>query len=331
MDCGREATLTLTQISRRLASGSERVLDESADLDEVVGACTDSLRPHALLMHDPRATLSTSLSLRRIGSTSITRLRYGTGVTVAPAGPEEETFLLTVPLAGRGRLRYGREDARVRRGALYLVGPYEPFRFDFSDDYDQLVVRFDRRRVETVAARLTGERPDGGLRVPLELGEATEPVLGLLDAAVAVADAPGATAELVGERLEEILIETLLAPRLTADRHQVEATSELVRRAQERLLASLDEPTSLTAVAASCGVGLRTLQLAFRRELGTTPGAWIRDARLDRAYLALVEGTDQTETVTAVALRHGFLHLGEFASRFRARFGVTPSAVLRRR
>jgi AraC-like DNA-binding protein len=36
-------------------------------------------------------------------------------------------------------------------------------------------------------------------------------------------------------------------------------------------------------------------------------------------------------TVTEVALDWGFIHLGEFAARYRARFGVKPSDVLAKR
>lgn len=329
--------MTLTQIAKRLARDSIELLDSSSDLDEIVEACTDSLRPHALLVQDRGADLATSLQHRSVASVSINRLRYGTGVSVVPAGPEEDTFLLTMPLAGRGRLSYGGSEAVATRGGLYVVGPYESFHFDFDDDYDQLVVRLKRSRVEEISARMSGSSVPRRVDLPLWTGESPKSFLSVLGGAMALSGAMDGTA---GERLslqvEEILIESLLLPfagLLASDTigGTRSARGLLVDRAQEHMLEHLAEPLSLTTVATRCGVGLRSLQLAFRSELGTTPGAWLRGERLDRAYRMLKLTEPDATTVTEVALRHGFQHLGEFAAQFRARFGVSPSAVLHRR
>ena len=48
------------------------------------------------------------------------------------------------------------------------------------------------------------------------------------------------------------------------------------------LLGHLAEPTDLDAIAASAGMSRRTLVRRFREETGTSPMAWLTDARLDR-------------------------------------------------
>jgi transcriptional regulator GlxA family with amidase domain len=54
----------------------------------------------------------------------------------------------------------------------------------------------------------------------------------------------------------------------------------------------------------------------------------LREIRLQRVRTALIDRGDRT--VAEVALSCGFTHLGRFAGLYRARFGVSPSAVRRR-
>ena len=52
--------------------------------------------------------------------------------------------------------------------------------------------------------------------------------------------------------------------------------------------------------------------------------------RLERAHDTLLAAIPGSTTVTEVALRWGFPHLGEFAARYSARFGEKPSETLAR-
>ncbi|HEY1174991.1 MAG TPA: AraC family transcriptional regulator, partial [Phytomonospora sp.] len=105
------------------------------------------------------------------------------------------------------------------------------------------------------------------------------------------------------------------------------ATSQRVRRAMEYMVERLAEPVSVADVAEVSGTSVRSLQSAFRSELGTTPVQWLKAQRLERAHALLVSGAPGL-TVTDVAYRCGFFHIGEFGAAFRARYGTTPSAVL---
>jgi AraC-like DNA-binding protein len=78
---------------------------------------------------------------------------------------------------------------------------------------------------------------------------------------------------------------------------------------------------TLGDLAAACGVGMRSLQLAFQRHRGISPIAAARDKRLDFAAAALDTGD---ETVAAVAARYGFHSATTFANEFKRRFGMTP-------
>jgi AraC-like DNA-binding protein len=57
---------------------------------------------------------------------------------------------------------------------------------------------------------------------------------------------------------------------------------------------------------------------------------FLRERRFEAARAALEAATPERETVTDIALRHGFSHLGRFSAEYRRRFGERPSETLSR-
>jgi TolB-like protein len=87
---------------------------------------------------------------------------------------------------------------------------------------------------------------------------------------------------------------------------------------------------SIKELAAACGVAPRTLQKHFRRFVGRTPREVQWALRLERARRDLLLALPDA-SVTDIALRWGFRHLGRFAILYRRRYDESPSATLRRR
>lgn len=100
-----------------------------------------------------------------------------------------------------------------------------------------------------------------------------------------------------------------------------------VQHALRWLDARLDQPIRLGSLAEAAGVRPRTLELRFKRYLGTTPLGWIRRARLARARQQLLAGADTS--VTSAAISSGFTQLGRFAAEYRREFGEAPSQTLK--
>ncbi|MGI3169923.1 helix-turn-helix domain-containing protein [Pseudooceanicola sp. C21-150M6] len=102
----------------------------------------------------------------------------------------------------------------------------------------------------------------------------------------------------------------------------------LVRRAEDFMVAHLEDPLTVPIIAEALGVSVRQLQNAFRQSVGQSPWERLTAHRLDKARRNLLSGAGQT--VTAIAFDCGFSHLGRFAQTYRSTFGETPSATLRR-
>jgi transcriptional regulator GlxA family with amidase domain len=108
------------------------------------------------------------------------------------------------------------------------------------------------------------------------------------------------------------------------------ASPGCVRRAVGFIDEHADQDITVADIAAAAGVTVRAAQLAFRRELGVTPTAYLREARLARAHRELLAADPRTETVTAVAYRWGFSSGSRFAAYYRQAYGISPWQTLRR-
>lgn len=98
--------------------------------------------------------------------------------------------------------------------------------------------------------------------------------------------------------------------------------------ATEYLSAHHDQEITASDAAKVAGVGTRTLQIAFREGLNTTPGDWLLKFRLRRSRQVLLAAETGT-SVTFAAHNSGLHHLGRFAQRYREEFGEAPSETLK--
>ena len=82
------------------------------------------------------------------------------------------------------------------------------------------------------------------------------------------------------------------------------------------------DPTPLASLCSNSGVGVRTLQRIYRREMGIDIDTWRRQVRLTRAVQLLVAGGSVKEVAFAI----GYRQSSAFVQAFRVLFGSTPKA-----
>jgi AraC-like DNA-binding protein len=104
-----------------------------------------------------------------------------------------------------------------------------------------------------------------------------------------------------------------------------------LRRAIAFVEGTADRDISVADIAAAANVTIRALQHTFRRHLGTTPMAYVRQVRLQQAHQELLAADPTTgATVTEIAARWGFYHPGRFAQYYRDTYGRTPHQTMLR-
>lgn len=147
----------------------------------------------------------------------------------------------------------------------------------------------------------------------------------------AVAEQPGLlgdqrAAALLEERfLEGLFLNAHGAPPGASDRSRY----ALARQAYRYLQDHVDDVPTVRELCAASGGSYATLERAFRETYGMTPKTMMGAMRLSGARRTLLHPSP-TVTVTAVAVRWGFVELGRFSVQYRQRYGEVPSETLRR-
>lgn len=245
-----------------------------------------------------------------------------------------------IPESGGLAMKAGRRlaESGIQRNAI--VSPRDRFSLEYhgASGYT-LLVGHDHvvRRLEEVGERETVAAINGHVPISLDLASPVGVrfratlnfVWGQLASAGGLRPPP-----LLMAALEELLLNgfmILLSPKgqREADQEISNPGRRLVLEACEIIRARIDEPVRIADVAGALGVSARHLQAGFRRNLGKSPQAFLTECRLDLARRKLLERVPG-RSVTATALECGFSNLGEFAGKYRERFGEKPSETLRR-
>ncbi|GLR85012.1 AraC family transcriptional regulator [Bradyrhizobium iriomotense] len=272
---------------------------------------------------------------------SINYVAYGGSVTIDP-GCLERFFLVQIPLHGSSRIRAGARDLETAPASTAsLLSPTVPTRMVW-EDCAQLILLLDRRLVEQRAAALSG-RAAGTVEFDPAIDFNTETARSLwarLDELMTLAERLGPAG-----RLSAIAIadwrETLLDLLLNGQQHdlsdairtfsgQAERLPSALRAARDCLAANATEPLDLAELACASGIGIRALQLGFRRHFGLSISEMLLDMRLAALHARLSQGAPDC-SITDIAFDLGFTHLSRMAGAYREKFGETPSATLRRR
>lgn len=135
--------------------------------------------------------------------------------------------------------------------------------------------------------------------------------------------------EPVGEILQTVLVRAILDAETGRGQSRTKAP-RYVQLAEEWMHRRVAEPVDAGAMATDLGVSARTLNDGFRKHRGESPMRYLRHLRLAKVREELLK-PGRTETVTEIALRHGFNHLGRFSSYYFERFGERPSDTAKRR
>ena len=287
----------------------------------------------------PSSALDLTLNAVRVGGIVCGFMRFGDGVRIQTAEPRN--FHVDIPTSGVATMRaaFGTPVLGSPRAAGVFM-PGRPVELDCSERFSQLAVMIPRDRLRLELENLLGTPAARPLEFEAELnlagagGQTIMHALRMIDGAAAQEDGPLAH-PLATQRLEQVLVQSLLfgQPHNYSDRLAAPspaAGARPVSQAVELLRSDPAHPWTVAELAAEVSMSVRSLQEGFRRSLDTTPMAYLHRLRLERAHHELSAAEPGTVSVTEVATRWGFVHLGRFAGAYSGAYGEPPSATLRR-
>lgn len=274
--------------------------------------------------------------------TSVGLLRYGADVEVV--APALDFYLLQLTLGGEVGVQSAQFEATLPPCSVFVMNPGVAYRKYWARDARQLMIKIPRTRLE---GRVTDTLESNGSvsdATPMfasracAFGDLAGPLLRWVDDLCrSLSDHAGPLQDISARRaLEDAILEGLLAamPHMRSDgagEAGRRAIPLYLRRAENHLRDNPARAVRMSELVDASGVSERTLQDAFWRHRGKTPGQFARELRLDRVRRALIEQPGNDDSVTKIALRFGFTHLGRFSRSYADRFGEYPSETLARK
>lgn len=273
-----------------------------------------------------------------LGGVTIGRMSFGASIRAYI--PDLECYHVVAPTTGSFSIGQGRgPDTAVSDRTGGMLNPTKSFRVgDFSPDCNTLTIKIEKmavhRQLEIMLGGPVHRNADFRPAFDISLG-AGRSWAGLARWIALDTSNPGGLLQspMVRGRLEQTLLEGLLLATDHRYRDALDAPppampAAAVKRVMDAVRDNPAEPWDANRLAAVAQVSLRTLQEAFRSQVRMTPMGYVHEVRLQRVRMLLRTAEPGETTVTEVAYRWGFAHLGRFARRYRDRFGEPPSRTL---
>lgn len=307
----------------------------SADFDEVHLKVGGLFGPHSSRPLEVPRGFEARVHAAALDHISVVYLDYG--ISVYNEFDDYGDFYAILLPTGDDVLRQNGQEVR---SAPAIGSPTTPIEGGFAIGCQVMLVRVERDALESQLERLLARPIDKPILFDLAIDSDEPHARSLLnavrflqqdfDTGGAIATHPLAAAQAESMIMTTLLLgqpntysEALHAAQRPALPRSIKAAVELIRTHPEL-------PHTLDQLASACAVSVRSLQDGFRRYLGTTPMAYLREIRLDRVHAELAtSGPRDRKSVTDVALSWGFSHLGRFSTAYRRKFGVKPSETLR--
>jgi len=139
---------------------------------------------------------------------------------------------------------------------------------------------------------------------------------------------------LIAANYEELLLGTILSlpsnySEELLDPGRTSSVPATVSSAEGYMASNADSPISIADVLAHTGCSRKSLFENFRKHRGYTPGEFLASERLELAHGRLSDPVE-SDSVTSIAYKSGFSHMGRFSEVYRRRYGVLPSETLKR-
>lgn len=311
--------------------------DDPEEASDLVGQVLGRNRLTVDAMTEKFQATMNAVRLRDV-SLAYLDLHVATTLDFAATG---DHYSVHMPTNGSALCVYNGVEIEALTYRALVVNPGTQLRMQLTFDAPQLLIRIEVNALERQLARMLGRTVDRPVVFAPSMDLTSDPAVRWHGAIQLLSSEVMTARSLIqqgigGGPIEELIISSLLWVQDSNFFDDLtNASKPTSRRTVRGAIAYIEEnlawPLGLTDIAKHTHVSVRSIQQAFRDDLGTTPMNYIRDRRLERARADLSDAlpTDGI-TVTDVAERWGFGHLGNFSVLYRKRFGESPSETLRR-
>ncbi|GHE91449.1 transcriptional regulator [Amycolatopsis deserti] len=311
-------------------------------VDESRDKTARMMRSHRLVPLDRRACgFEARHHVAPVGKASLHYVSYGREDVHVIPGPLETFYVLLIPYSGRCLVNVGDQSRVILPGTAAIISPDDELDMVWERGCGQLMVKLPRDvvtvRLESLLHRQIDSPPRFDPFIDLRRGGGKQ----IWDLARGVTERLSAGHSLLLQQGMLAAVEQVLTTAVVyAQPHsyskelarvETPAASRVVREVTDFIEQAPALPASAAELAAIAGVSERSLQRAFREQVGISPMRYVSDVRLRRVREELERaGRSGSDTVTQIAARVGVSNFGRFARIYRERFGELPSETKRR-
>lgn len=244
-----------------------------------------------------------------------------------------------MPVFGHAEIRSGQNVIETDINTASVLNPSDQLSMNWSADCDQLMLRLDKNAVEQACSQQLGRPIKAPLLFNPELQWQKEPIWRNLMIYLTrlLQEMPTAISQpLITQQLEQLVINTLLSIQ---PHNYIDAVNEPdrklaprhVKKVEEYIESHADEALTPGELAQLAGVSLRTLYAGFKDFRQVSPMEHLRNVRLQKVRDELNRDDQAADcSVTEIAIRWGFTHMGRFSQEYKRMFGELPSETKRR-
>jgi AraC-like DNA-binding protein len=325
----------LVAIRPATAASDRRAWAKAKTFDDFAVICCG--RSNLKLLSEPD---SFSLTQRagRIGPLAVAELIVGSDVSI-DRGQRCNSYRVLVPLSGHAVSVHRDTAVTAGRGTAAVLTPEGHTASHWAAGTRMIALRFERCVVDDALSDALGRQVRSQIDFAPVVPTTSATTQGWVNMLMLFARQLFRPDSLLSHPLVGLpFVDSLVRGFLLATNHPYRGAlagdgkfvaPSAIRTAIEVIEEDAHLPLTLTSIAARSHASVRTLQQGFQRHLGTSPMAYLREVRLQRAHQTLLKCDPSTVTVASVAYHWGFTNLGRFASAHAERYGEAPSVTLR--
>jgi AraC-like DNA-binding protein len=307
-------------------------------LDQARAHLSSLFWPHELSVSHNGNRLAFQHNKVNLSSLSFNALQYGSEVNI-DATPSDNSYLVKFTLAGNSEVHQLGNIVRSTPGTVCVMNPSDHLHVKLSENHNQLTIRVGGNHIHDFLEReLERDLDKPVVFLPFAKSLSNE-ANGIARMLLSLCDDLNEDQDWydndkICNHLEEMLISLLLTV-LPHSYSQLYLHNSLlhipgkISHVQEYINSNFQQPIGLRELAVISQSSVRSLQMAFKKELDLTPTTFIRNKRLEHAY-ALLSSQSSAVTVTEAALESGFTHLGKFSHYYKLRYNELPSTTFQK-
>jgi AraC-like DNA-binding protein len=307
----------------------------SADLG-VASPILEGLQgPFRAYQHARDAVGAVCIRAALCGTVAVSTLAFGRSVEIVPSGMDDG-LLVTTAVKGTAGIN-GREGSfQAGVGETLIAHAEDEPTFVYAPDTEVLKLRFSRRRLEQLGARLYGEHHTHRLHFQLKMtapgaAQRWASLVRYLLVTLNGADVSPVSAQELASLEQHLMLTLLNIQPHNYSPAQHDSRRELVLRhfrdAADFIDDHLADELTVNTIADAAHCSVRSLARAFETAGELAPMQYVHRLRMEKIRAELSAEGAPRKTIAEIAYRWGYSHLGEFNRKYRQTYGETPSAT----